>query len=160
MQVSLLYRRTAEVDVRLLHLLEDHLVSEGYTVFIDRHMSIGVEWAQEIETQIRASDVVVVLLSESSMHSEMVEHELTIAQEAAQQQDGTPRIVSVRVDYDGPFPQQIVNVVDPLPQVTWTGPDDDASLLSNVSAYVRAPIGGALHEFPALRACCAFLISK
>jgi hypothetical protein len=120
-------------------------------------MSIGVEWAREIETQIRSSDVVVALLSENSIHSEMVEHELTIAHEAGQAQDGVPRIVPVRLAYDGDLPPSMANIVNPLRQLRWTSPEDNDRLSADVSAAVlssapalgdakllAAPVGGAV----------------
>src|SRR5262249_46308172 len=63
LKVTLLYKRGAQPDEELLLFLEEHLVAHGHTVFIDRHMAIGVEWAKEIERQIRTSDAVVPLLS-------------------------------------------------------------------------------------------------
>jgi len=136
----LLYRRAAEPDNRVLRFLEDHLVSEAHDVFIDRHMSIGVEWAQEIETQIRQADVVVALLSANSIHSEMVEHELAIAHDASQAGDGTPRIVPVRLAYDGDLPPAMGNVVNGLPQLRWSNAEDDGKLCVEVGAAVRAPV--------------------
>ena len=43
-QVALLYKRNAQPDERLLHLLETRLKAEGYDVFVDRHLMVGVEW--------------------------------------------------------------------------------------------------------------------
>src|SRR5262249_37209752 len=60
-QVALLYKRDAEPDQHLLLLLEEALRGRGHNVFIDRHLAVGMEWAIEIDRQIRASDAVVVL---------------------------------------------------------------------------------------------------
>ena len=73
LKVSILYRRGQSDDESVLKLLEDRLKKEGVNVFIDRHMSIGVEWAKEISDQIRSSDAVVVLISETATTSEMIE---------------------------------------------------------------------------------------
>ena len=69
-KVCILYRRGQPDDESVLKLLEDRLKKEGVSVFIDRHMSIGVEWAQEISEQIRSSDAVVALISETATTSE------------------------------------------------------------------------------------------
>src|SRR5206468_4715370 len=85
-RVALLYRRRAQPDEALLKLLETRLRAHGYSVFIDRHMTIGIEWAEEIERQLRSADAVVPLLSAASVGSEMLQHEVEVAAEAAQQQ--------------------------------------------------------------------------
>ena len=43
LRVALLYKRGAQPDARLLNLLESHLTAAGHSVFIDRHMTVGVE---------------------------------------------------------------------------------------------------------------------
>src|SRR5262249_34138123 len=54
--VVLLYKRKAQPDEQLLQALEARLTAIGHDVFIDRHLKIGVEWAQAIEGRIRSSD--------------------------------------------------------------------------------------------------------
>src|SRR5204863_1923646 len=103
-QVVLLYKRNAEPDERVLKLLEGALASSGHGVFVDRNMKVGVEWAKEIERQVRTADAVVPLLSPASMSSEMLAYELQIAHEAAQR-GGRPRILPVRVAYEGELPE-------------------------------------------------------
>ena len=93
-KVSILYRRGQSDDESVLKLLEGRLKKEGMNVFIDRHMRIGVEWAQEISDQIRSSDAVVVLISETATTSEMIEYEIQIANEAAQERSGKPKNTS------------------------------------------------------------------
>ena len=142
-QVALLYRRHAEPDDRILRLLEDRLIAAGHKVFIDRHMTIGVEWAQEIEAQIRASEVVIPLLSQGSVDSEMLQYELKVAYDAAQENDGRPRILPVRIDFDGPLPTPIASILDPLQQFYWTDEDDDDRMLSELATAIRGPVRGA-----------------
>src|SRR5206468_4002024 len=68
-RVALLYKRNAQPDEQLLMLLETHLREQGYQVFIDRHLTIGVEWAQAIEREVRTADAVIPLLSAASVQS-------------------------------------------------------------------------------------------
>src|SRR5579863_5868200 len=63
LRVMLAYKRNSQPDEALLTFLEQELPAHGVTVFIDRHMKPGLEWAREIEDRIRASDVVIPLLS-------------------------------------------------------------------------------------------------
>ena len=54
-------------------------------------MLLGVEWAREIERQIKQSDFLLVLLSEASARSEMVAKEVENAYKL-QQQTGKSRL--------------------------------------------------------------------
>src|SRR5262249_50277016 len=99
-QVILLYRRNVPLDEQLLHLLEAKLVGEGYRVFIDRHIQIGMQWAKEIEQRIGSADVVIPLISASSIQSEMLGYEIQLAHEYAQKQRGKPRILPIRINFE------------------------------------------------------------
>ena len=83
-RIMLAYKRDAHPDEELLHFLESEIRLEGASVFIDRHLKPGMEWAREIEQQVRSSDIVIPLLSEASVHSEMLGLEVEIAKDAAQ----------------------------------------------------------------------------
>src|SRR5438045_2636273 len=96
-EVALLYKRGAEPDEHLVQSLEAHLTQAGYRVFIDRHLTMGVDWAREIEGRIRSADAIIPLLSPDSIYSEMLGFEIESAHEAAQLNDGKPRILPVRV---------------------------------------------------------------
>ena len=49
------------LDERLLLMLEAGLREQGCEVFIDRHLTIGVEWAREIERRVQQAVLVIVL---------------------------------------------------------------------------------------------------
>ena len=133
LRVCLLYRRGGEDDERLLSLLEDRLNREGMAVFIDRHISIGLEWAAEIERQIRSSDAVVALVSEASMQSDMLTMEVQLAHAASQERDGKPRILPVRIAYEGRLPQDLGDILDAIQYSLWNSPDDDARVLDEIT---------------------------
>lgn len=141
-QVALLYRRNVEPDGYVLALLERELRSHGYRVFVDRHLAVGVEWAREIERQLRSSVAVIPLLSAGSIHSEMVEHEIQTAHEAAQQ-GGTPRILPVRVSFTGGLPETLSALLDSLQYFAWGGPLDDARLVQELVRSLQGTVGGA-----------------
>ena len=139
LKVSILYRRGQSDDESVLKLLEDRLKKEGVNVFIDRHMSIGVEWAQEISDQIRSSDAVVVLISETATTSEMIEYEIQIANEAAQERSGKPKILPVRIKYEGPLPQTLANILDKIQYTLWSGPEDDDRITEEIVNSLLRP---------------------
>ncbi len=138
-QVALLYKRNAQPDERLLKLLETRLQAEGYQVFIDRHMTIGVEWAKEIERQVRSSEAVIPLLSAASVPSEMLAFEMQVAHDAAQQQNGKPRLLPVRINYTDPLPPELGGILDPLHYFLWRDEADDERLVSELLHALRTP---------------------
>ncbi len=136
--VSIVYKSNVQPDARLLDLLEAGLREHSHQVFIDRHLSIGVKWAQEIEAKIRHSDAVIVLLSAASIQSEMVAYELEIAHEAAQQQ-GKPALLPVRVAYDGALSEPLGRILNPLQHSAWKGPADDHHIVNQLLAALQNP---------------------
>jgi serine/threonine protein kinase len=139
LRVVLLYKRNAQPDEHVLHLLEAELRAQGHSVFIDRHLTVGVEWAKEIERQVRTADAVIPLLSAASMTSEMIAYEVQIAHEAAQQQEGKPRILPVRIDYEGVLPEALSSILTPIQYILWKEAQDDARLMEDLLKSLQAP---------------------
>jgi serine/threonine protein kinase len=139
-EVVLLYKRNAEPDNQVLGLLEAHLRRSGCTVFVDRHLTVGMEWAREIEHRVSNADAVVVLLSQASIQSEMLAYEVQIAHEAAQKRDGRPWILPVRLNFDGPLPGALGSVLDGVQYAMWKGTQDNDALVSEIVASLRNPL--------------------
>ena len=133
-RVALLYKRSAEPDVALLHILETELRARGCEVFIDRHLRVGLNWAREIERTLRSADAVIPLLSPTAVSSEMLGYELEITGEAAEQQNGRPRLLPVRVNWEGPLPDGLKRILDPIQYVLWRGPEDTAAVVGELVA--------------------------
>lgn len=135
-RVVIIYKRYAEPDEILLATLERELTLRGCEVFIDRHLSIGLNWAREIEKEIRRADAVIPLLSPAATQSEMLATEIEIADEAAQSQGGKPRLLPIRVNWEGPLPAAIADllnpILNPVQYCLWRGPEDTASVLSQI----------------------------
>jgi DNA-binding SARP family transcriptional activator len=157
-RIVLLYRLGTQPDEHMVELLETQLRRRGCRVFADRNSASGVAWAREIESQICSADVVIPLLSVQSMQSETLAGQVQIADEAARQQDGRPRLLPVRIDYTGPLPHgPLAAILDPMVFVLWRGPRDDERLtgqlldvLEEALPPVRVPrsrleaVGGAV----------------
>jgi len=131
-KISLLYKRSAQPDDQVLALLESRLREAGHNIFVDRHLRIGVEWAREIERQVRESDAVIPLLSPASVQSEMMSMEVQIASEAAQQQFGKPRILPVRVGSESALPEPFLSILGRLQYSIWRDPADDQRLIKEL----------------------------
>jgi O-acetyl-ADP-ribose deacetylase (regulator of RNase III) len=63
--------------------LEADLRKEGYVVFLDtKKIGEGTEWQEKIFTEVRTSDVLIVLLQPETVESEWVQRELDLARGA------------------------------------------------------------------------------
>jgi class 3 adenylate cyclase len=139
MHVALLYKRNAQPDEHVLQLLETELQSHGYNVIIDRCITIGVEWAKEIERQIHMADAVIPLLSVTSIISEMLAYEMQLAQELAQRQSGKPLLLPIRINCNDQFPSALTSILKSTPTILWTDSRDDQRLVEQVLSYLRNP---------------------
>lgn len=133
-RVALIYKRHAEPDATLLRALEEALRERGCDVFIDRHLRVGLDWAREIERALREADAVVPLLSPSAAASELLAYELEIADDAAQKQGGRPRLLPVRVNWEGPLPDSVAAILNPIQYTLWRGPADTAAVVAELAA--------------------------
>ena len=123
----------------MLDLLETRLTAHGHAVFIDRQMTVGTEWSQEVKRQVRAADAVIPLLSAESIWSERLEDEVKAAHEAAQQQSGKPRILPVRLRYTDPLPEPLGAILDSIHYTLWEGPQDDERIVTELLEELRRP---------------------
>ena len=138
-KVVLLYKRNTQADEHLLHLLESQLTAVGFQVFIDRHLTIGVEWATEIEWQICSAEAVIPLISAESLKSEMFAYEIERAYRAGQEQFGKPRLLPLRVAYTGTLPDNLAPILDPLHYALWESPADDTKLVTEIVTALQKP---------------------
>lgn len=132
LRVALLYKRSAQPDDQVLAMLEAGLRSAGHEVFVDRHLRIGVEWAAEIDRQVREADAIIPLISAASLQSEMLSMELQTAADAALKQLGRPRILPVRVNFEGELEEPFRSILDRLQYATWRNSSNDAQLLKEL----------------------------
>jgi hypothetical protein len=137
--VALLYKRGASPDEELLTFLEKDLTRRGCHVFIDRHLKVGIEWAKEIERVIRTVDAVVPLISAAAAESEMLSFEIQIADESARRGNRKPRILPVRVIWEGPLQGALSGLLDRFQYALWRGPEDNKAVSEELAAALAAP---------------------
>jgi hypothetical protein len=135
--IVILYKRDSQPDEQLVQFLEEQLGTSGYNVFIDRHLTLGVDWAKEIEARIRSAGAIIPLLSADSIFSEMLGFEIESAQEASQINHGRPRLLPVRVNYTGPLPEPLSSILDPVQYFLWEGEHDNLGLVTELSEALK-----------------------
>ena len=131
-RIAILYQRNAAPDEQLVALLEQELSNAGYSVFIDRHLEVGMAWAKEIERQIREADAVIPLISQASMHSEMLAFEVEHAHDVAQATNGRPILLPVRIDYTGPLNEPMAGILEPIQYLLWDGEHANEGLVAEL----------------------------
>ncbi len=132
LKIVILYKRNASEDAQVLAPLEKELSARGHQVFIDRHLEVGVEWAREIEKQIRTADAVIPLISEKSINSEMMGFEVEHAHEMASANHGSPQLFPVRVNYTGPLNEPMDGILEPIQYILWEGEFSNEGLIAEL----------------------------
>lgn len=138
-RVVLLGRRYAPLDEQVSQLLETELTTCGFQVFSDKYLPVSIVWAQDVEARLKAADVVIPILSAGAAQSEWIAHELEMVHETAQRQKGRPRLLPVRVKFDGPLPDTLARILNRERHCTWMGPEDDQRLASELIEALNAP---------------------
>lgn len=142
-RIFISYKRSAEPDEGLALDLHRMLGTAGHQVFIDQAMTIGTNWRREIEQQIEAADFLIVLLSEASVHSEMVTAEIEHALRH-NRATGKARLLPLRVAFDGKLPYRLAQYLDDLHYAEWRRRSDTdglvASLLTAIEARTSLPV--------------------
>ncbi len=126
MRVFISYRTNAEPDRSICDHLSQEFGAKGHQIFVDRHIPVGVRWAEAIERGIEEADFLVLLLSEESSQSEMVLSEVVKARQVAALRNGFPKILPVRLAYRGQLPYPLGGYVDCLQHLFWSGDSDTA----------------------------------
>ena len=139
LDIVLLYKRSAQPDEEIMQALLQKLTSRGYRVFVDRHLVVGVEWAHEIERKIGSADAVIPLLSASSVTSEMLSYELELARSFAGRQNGKPRLLPIRVQFQGDLPDSLHSILDGLNYSLWKNSGDDERIIEDVVKALSTP---------------------
>jgi len=97
--VTILYRRDCPDDTEAAERLAETLSRSGRQVFIDRDSVCSPQRSRLIESRIRTSESIVLLLSPAGLKSEMLTYEAGIALEALQE-CGRPRVIGLSIGTD------------------------------------------------------------
>jgi hypothetical protein len=81
-KVVILFERGASPDLSVVELLDKALTEGGYSVYIDRHLKISVDWARSVDERIRHADSVIAVFSAHSLDSEMLNYELDVVNDS------------------------------------------------------------------------------
>ena len=136
-RIFISYKRGVEPDEPIAREVYEAL-SEEHEVFLDQTMPVGAPWAERIEQALQQSDFLIILLSEQSVHSEMVLGEVETAHRLMNA-SGRPMILPVRLGYREPFVYPLSAYLNPINWALWESPADTPGLL----AELKRAIAGA-----------------
>ncbi|MET0625646.1 MAG: AAA-like domain-containing protein, partial [Pyrinomonadaceae bacterium] len=139
LRVFISYKHEGDPDRSVAQDVFD-ILSAHFKVFIDRQMLVGIQWAERINEELESADYMIVLLSETSVLSEMVISEIQRAHELSKA-SGRPAILPVRLRYAEPFKYPLSAYLNHLNWAEWSGPEDTARLGQTL---YKAIYGGSL----------------
>jgi hypothetical protein len=134
-KIFISYKRGVTPDETLALELYDAL-KDNHTVFIDRAMVVGTRWVAQIQKEIFQAHVLIVLLSEHSVQSQMVKEEIEQALKSADERQGFPVILPIRVAHRIPFPYPLSEYLDPLHWAFWDSPEDTSRLVQELTSAI------------------------
>ncbi len=130
-KVFISYPHGDPAEENLARFLYDQLVKAGHDSFIDIGMKGGTDWAKEIKDRIRWCDYLVVLISENSMDSEMVQFEVRLATQH-RKRFGVPKIIPIRLHYFGPLEYELDLSIGGLQFIKWEATEDSKRVLQEI----------------------------
>lgn len=134
--IAIIHQANLALDAQLAALLQTELPRHHCRVCLDKHVQIGVEWAQQVESKIKQADLVIALLSPTAVQNEMVAYEVELARDASQQHHGRPRLLCVRIQLAEQLPASFAGAFHGSPQLLWGGPPDNERLLKELLAVL------------------------
>lgn len=145
LRICILLKPGIEPEQELAFELEKSLLARGHKVQLDRQRTLGIGWAQKVEDQLRQADMVLILLTQRSVQSEMLAFEVELADALSTSQDGWPRVVPIRLQLPGVLPAPFDGFLREHEfyfdeeqgrhrsrQLHWKSPADDAPLLAEL----------------------------
>ncbi|MEL6352503.1 MAG: AAA-like domain-containing protein [Cyanobacteria bacterium J06627_28] len=133
LRIFLSYNRSIRPD-ELVALDLHNALRQQHNIFIDQEMPIGTPWAETIKKEIFQADALIVLLSEQSAQSEMVQQEIALARESAALRQGLPLILPVRLCNTAPFRYPLNETLDPLQWAFWNSAEDTPRLIAEIQS--------------------------
>ena len=135
MTVFISYRHI-DPDQGLADELYRSLIARGHEVFIDTRISIGTEWAREIQEAIGRARFFVVLLSAEAILSDMLRQEVVLAHE--RRQDGSLTILPVRMDFTGDLGYDLASYLKPIQYALWRAGESFAPVIEEVRRAIES----------------------
>jgi hypothetical protein len=138
-KIFISYKRNIDPDTKVALAIYEAFRKE-HDVFIDTTLLVGENWAERIQQEIISADYLIILLSEHSVHSEMVIAEVEAAHHY-HRAHSKPAILPVRLALNEALVYPLSAYLNPLQWAFWTNDTDTPRLIEELR---RAIEGGVL----------------
>ena len=135
-KVFISYSHLDSEESSLVQEIDAALITSGNDCFVDTKIPAGIKWAVEIEEKLRGCDFFVVLISPTSMKSEMVQTEIRLAH-ALGREYGRPIILPIRVGECGPLEYELNLYLGALHYLQWTSEHDSQSIATSIVEAIQ-----------------------
>lgn len=123
----------------LVQRLSERLSNTGIRVFIDSQRQITAHGARELERQIEQAHLILAILSEASIKSELVAYGLGLAMQSLRRLESQPKIVLLRCNWTGTLPRLAVLLSEKDAVMEWNSPNDDEQVINGLLARFSKP---------------------
>lgn len=138
-RVFISYKCQTLLDEPLALRLGQALAAAGHYVFDDQSLLlVGENWVKRIREELQAADFLILLLSANAIESAIVVEEVRIATAQFKETGRQPRILPVRVAFEGALPYDLGAMLNHLHYAQWHGPQEDGALLSALRQAIEA----------------------
>ena len=131
-----------EPDVSLAQEFHDRLQAAGHSTFMaEKSLSLGENWTERIDQELKQCDYFLLLLSEQSASSDMVAGEVRTAR-GLRDKVGKPIILPIRVNFpfDNPLKYELRSFLQIIKQMSWRSPDDTPILVQEILSLISAGV--------------------
>lgn len=136
LRLFLSYQHRTHPDEQLAEEIRQAFDQSGYNVFMDdQAIQMGTHSAERVLEAIDGCDIFVILLSESSVDSQVAALEVVRAYE--KMQTSGLILIPVRVGLRRVFPYQLRRYLDPIPWGFWNGLPDTPRIIEEIRLAIQ-----------------------
>lgn len=122
----------------LAQRLAGQLAEDGIRLLVDNQRQITADWARELERQIAQARMVVVMLSEAALRSELTAYGLGLVEQALRQRKERPEIVFIRLGWKGTPPRLAGLLAEGTMILEWNQSEDSEDLIRRLRGKDKA----------------------
>ena len=130
-RILISYNGHVKPDLAVALELQALMSEQGFNIFGYDVTQATNAWFHPLDRQTKAGDLLVVLLSEGSVESEVI-HEMLSQADQYRQTWGWLKILPIRLAYLDVFPYLIDSLLDPRQYVIWKNSQDNAQVIQEI----------------------------
>ena len=140
LQVVLLYRRGVQPDEEIMRSPGGKISGPGLSRFCGPASRRGRRLGErDRETKLELRTRWSRLLSAASLESEMLAYEIQLAHSFAERQNGRPRLLPMRVQFQAEFPDSLHSALGGVNYALWKDAADNDQIVADLTKALQAP---------------------